>query len=107
MCFGFLYTGVKTPQLVYSLTYKIYVMSNKKQSRKERPNTANPAHPSKLPSPKKGSGNPNERNNLQADQEKQQDQDTVNKTDKLVTGQSDNDVNGNKLDKNLRHSPAH
>jgi len=82
-------------------------MSNKKQSQQERPNTANPAHPSKLHNPKKGSGNPNERNNLQADQEKQQDQNKGNKTDKLVTGHSENDVNGNKLDKNLRHSPAH
>ena len=82
-------------------------MSNKKQSQQERPNTANPAHPSKLHNPKKGSGNPKERNDLQADREKQPEQDSKEKTNKLVTGQSDNDVNGNKLDKNLRQSPAH
>ena len=82
-------------------------MSNKKQAQKERPNTANPAHPSKLHNPKKGSGNPKERDQLQANQEKRPDQDKADNADKVVTGQSGNDVNGNDLEKNLRNGPAH
>jgi len=78
-------------------------MSNKKQSQKERSNTANPAHPSKLHNPKKGSGNPKERDQLQANQEKQSNQDA----DKIVTAQSGYDVNGNDLEENLRNGPAH
>ncbi len=82
-------------------------MSNKKQSQHEKPNTANPAHPSKLPNPKKGSGNPKERDQLQPNQEKKPGQDKTDNADKIVTGQSGYDVNGNELEENLRNGPAH
>ena len=78
-------------------------MSNKTQSQKERPNTANPAHSSKIQNQKEGSENPKQRDKLQASQEEQSDQDAG----KIITGQSDYDVNGNELETNLRNSPAH
>jgi hypothetical protein len=81
-------------------------MSNKKQTKAEKPNTTNPARPSKLPNPKKGSGNPKERDQLQPNQEKKP-QDKSDNADKIVTGQSGNDVNGNELEENLRNGPAH
>ena len=40
---------------------------------------------------------------LQASQEEQSDPDAG----KIITGQSDYDVNGNELETNLRNSPAH
>jgi len=76
------------------------------QSQKETLNT-NPPHPSKLRDSKKGSGNPIERNKLQVNPEMQSDQDNADNADKIVTAQSDYDVNGNDLEKNLRNGPAH